>query len=103
MFSRSLGLTSVDPKDQAVITAWSAIHTEAEALIAKAKAEEAGQIQQSAEVTPLSPRDAAVIAAEPWRKLLNAGDQGQITTDIEDTVAEVVLIASQPNPQPALR
>nr|WP_115094147.1 hypothetical protein [Synechococcus sp. UW106] len=95
MFSRSLGLTSVDPKDQAVITAWSAIHTEAEALIAKAQAEEAGQLQQSAEVTPLSPRDAAGIAAEPWRKLLNAGDQGQITTDIEDMVAEVVLIASQ--------
>ena len=85
----------MDPKDQAVITAWSSVHAEAEALIAKAKAEEAGQIQQSEEVTPLSPRDAAVIAAEPWRKLLNAGDQGQITTDIEDTVAEVVLIASQ--------
>ena len=81
----------MDPKDQAVITAWSAVHAEAEELIAKAKVEEAGQIQQSAEVTPLSPRDAAVIAAEPWRKLLNAGDQGQITTDIEDMLAEVVL------------
>ena len=55
MFSRSLGLNSVDPKDQAVITAWSAVHTEAEALIAQAKGEETGQIQQSVHVSALSP------------------------------------------------
>ena len=50
---------------------------------------------QEQQITPLSPRDAAGIAAEPWRKLLNAGDQGQITSDMEQMLAEVVLIAAQ--------
>ena len=50
---------------------------------------------QEQQITPLSPRDAAGIAAEPWRKLLNAGDQGQIISDMEQMLAEVVLIAAQ--------
>ena len=92
---RSLGVTSTDCSSPAVIKAWTAVNTEVEALIAGARAEQAGQSLVKAETTSLSPRDAAAIAAEPWRQLLNAGDMGQITPEMEQMLAEVVLMALQ--------
>ena len=42
MFCRALGLRSVDPQNQAVLSAWSALHSEAEALISQAMAAQSG-------------------------------------------------------------
>ena len=85
---RSLGVKSTDCAEPAVIAAWSAVNTAVEALIAEAKAQQAGQSEATTEVTPLSPRDIAGIAAEPWRKLLKAGDEGQINAEIQALLAE---------------
>jgi len=92
---RTLGVTSIDCTSTAVIKAWTAVDAEVEALLTGAKAEEAGALERKPEVTALSPRNAAGIAAEPWRQLLNAGDEGQVTAEIEQMLAEVVAIALQ--------
>ena len=42
--------------------------------------------------TPLSPRDVAGIAAEPWRQLRNAAVTGQSTQDLEKKVVQTVAI-----------
>ena len=92
---RSLGVTSKNCSSPVVLKAWTAVNTEVEALIAGAKAEQAGKSLGKAETTSLSPRDAAAIAAEPWRRLLNAGDLGKVTPDVEQMLAEVMVIALQ--------
>ena len=66
---RSLGVTSTNFSSSAVLKAWTAVNTEFEALVAEAKAEQAGKSLVKAEKTSLSPRDAEAIAAEPWRRL----------------------------------
>ena len=85
---RSLGVKSTDCGDAAVDAAWNAVHTAVEALITGAKTEYARQSGAITEVTALSPRDIAAIGAEPWRKLLKAGDEGQITPEIQALLAE---------------
>ena len=85
--------------DKRLIKAWNEATTQVEADIAAARAEQQAKSLGAQQVSALSPKDAAGIAAEPWRKLLNAGDQGQITTDIEDMLAEVVLIALEAKAQ----
>ncbi len=92
---RTLGVTSTDCTTAGVIKAWTAVNAEVEALLTGAKAEKAGALGRKPEVTTLSPRDTAAIAAEPWRQLLNAGDNGEITPGMEQMLAEVVLMALQ--------
>ena len=82
-------------RSKAVIRAWTTVNGQIEAELSAARAQLEAELKEEQLKAPLTPRDAAGIAAEPWRKLRDAGDQGQITTDIEDMVAEVVLIASQ--------
>lgn len=71
-----------------MIAAWNAVNTQVEAQITQAKAQHARKSGAITEVTALSPRDIAAIGAEPWRKLLKAGDDGQITPQIEALLAE---------------
>ncbi len=92
---RTLGVTSTDCTSTGVIKAWTAVNAEVEALLVGAKAEKVGALERKPEVKPLSPRDVAAIGAEPWRQLLNAGDTGQITPDMEKMLADVVLMALQ--------
>lgn len=89
--------------DKRLIKAWNEATTQVEAEIAAARAEQQAKSLGAQQVSALSPKDAAGIAAEPWRKLLNAGDQGRITTDIQDMLAEVVLIALEAKVQAASR
>ena len=88
-----LPVDGTNVRNQAVIRAWTTVNGEIEAQLAAAKAQLEAEQPQEQTTTPLAPRDVAGIAAEPWRKLLNAGDQGQVTPEIEDMLAEVVLIA----------
>ena len=53
--------------------------------------------------TPLSRRDAAGIAADPLRKLLNAGESGQIAQEMEDLLAVVVLFPGSAGYQVAVK
>jgi len=67
------------------------VHTAIEAEFTAAEAAYQAGITQTPAVTPVSPRNAAGIGAEPWRQLLNAGDNGQITTDVEQMLVRLVL------------
>lgn len=91
----SLGVKASDCSDPAVISAWSAVNAEVEALLAEAEAKKLGVLQRKPEVTPLSLRDSAAIGAEPWRQLLSAGDTGSSTPTMENMLAEVVLMVLQ--------
>ena len=80
-------------RSKAVIRAWTTVNGDIEAQLAAATAQLEAEQPQEEQATPLSPRDAAGIAAEPWRTLLNAGDQGQISPEIEAMLVDVVSIA----------
>ena len=67
---RSLGLSSTNQADPAVIQAWNRVHREAEELIRQAKAAQAGELLTERPQVPLSPRNRAGIAAKPWRQML---------------------------------
>ncbi len=71
--------------------AWMQVHTPIEEAFNAAEVAYQAGITQTPEVTPVSPKNAAGIGAESWRQLLNAGDNGQITTDMEDMLARLVL------------
>ena len=90
-----LSVEGTNVRNHAVIRAWTTVNGEVEEELVAARTQLEAEQQQEQQATPLAPRDAAGIAAEPWRKLLNAGDQGQITSDMEQMLAEVVLIAAQ--------
>ena len=75
--------------------AWMEVHSAIDAEFKAAEAAYQASITPKAEVTPLSPRNEAGIAAEPLRQLLNAGDNGQITQEIEELLATVALQALQ--------
>ena len=75
--------------------AWLEVHSAVDAEFKAAEAKYQASITPQAEVTPISPRNAAGIAAEPLRQLLNAGDNGQITQEMEDLLASVTLQALQ--------
>ena len=64
-----------------------------EQRIAQEIASDAPETALEEQQSPLSPRDAAGIAADPLRKLLNAGESGQITQEMEDLLAVVALFA----------
>ena len=59
---RSLGVSSTNQSDPAVIQAWNRVHTEVEALLTQAKAQHTQQLESIPQEIPLSPRDAAEIA-----------------------------------------
>lgn len=82
-------------RNKAVIRAWTTVNQQIEAQLAAARAQLEAEQAPEPQATPLSPRDTAGIAAEPFRKLLNAGDRGQISGEMEQMLAEVVLIATQ--------
>ena len=88
-----LACDSSKPGSKAVQTAWATVHAEVEAQIEAAQAALAPLAKPLPQMTALSPRDVAGIAAEPWRTLLEAGDTGQITADMERMLAEVALTA----------
>lgn len=98
--TRVLPVDSTNVRDRAVIRAWTAVNGEIEAELAQAKEQYARDNAPTPEPTPLSPRDAAGIAAEPWRQLLQAGEQGRITADMEELLANVVLTAFAGLPEP---
>lgn len=93
LFTRSLGVSSTDPKDPAVISAWSQVNAEAEALLTAAKSKSTGDKPALRNVTPVSRRQAAGIGAEPWRFLQDAGDNGSHTPDIERMLVDVTIKA----------
>lgn len=90
---RVLGCDTTDHSSSTANRAWLLVHTAVNQLITEAEA--AYQAEQAAkpQPTPLKPRDAAAIGAEPWRQLLNAGDEGQITGDMEQQLALTVGLA----------
>jgi len=83
--TRILETDSIDPKDRRVIKAWSQINQEVEAELAEAK-----QLfdARPEPVERLSPRDAAGIAAEPFRQLLNALETGRSTDKQEELAVQ---------------
>ena len=78
---RSLGVTTTNQADPVAIQAWNRVHTEVEALFAQAMAEQERALVASPPPIPLAPRNAAGIAAEPWRQLLNSLDSGRISAE----------------------
>ena len=81
------------PNGKAACEAWSKANEEYEQRIAQEIASDAPETALEEQQSPLSPRDAAGIAADPLRKLLNAGESGQITQEMEDLLAVVALFA----------
>ena len=79
--------------DKRLIRAWNEATTKVEAELAGARAQLQAQSVELEPVTALSPKDVAGIGAQPWRELLNAGDSGRITADVERMLAEVVAVA----------
>lgn len=73
---RSLGLRTTIQADPVVIQAWNRNHQETEARLNQAKAAQAGELAEAHGPTPLTPRDRAGIAAEPWRQLLSLVENG---------------------------
>ena len=49
-----------------------------------------GNIRLTRETFPLSPRDRAGIAAEPWHQMRNALESGRISTDIQAQLLEKI-------------
>lgn len=88
-----LPVDSLNVRDRAVIRAWTAVNGEIEAALAQAKEQYALDTAPKPEPAPLAPRDAAGIAAEPWRQLLQAGDSGRVSAEMEQMLAEIVAIA----------
>ena len=70
---RSLGLSRTNQEDPAVIQAWNRMHRESEELIRQAKAAQAGELLAERPQVPLTPRNRAGIAAEPWRQMIEMG------------------------------
>lgn len=86
---RSLGVTSTDQSDPAVIQAWNRVHTEVEALLTQAKAQHTQQLAAIPQQIQLSPREIAGIGADPWRQLLNQLDSGRVTPEMEQMVQRI--------------
>ena len=92
-FTCVLDCDPAEPNGKAAYEAWSRANEEYEQRIAQEIAPDAPETALEEQQTPLSPRDAAGIAAEPLRNLLNAGESGQITQEMEDLLAVVALSA----------
>ena len=94
-FTVVLDVDPSKPRAKAAHEAWAAANAEFERRLAGDIASDAATSALLTTKTPLSPRDAAGIAAEPLRQLLNAGELGQISSEQEQLLASVVLIAAQ--------
>ena len=92
-FTCVLDCDPAEPNGKAAYEAWSRANEEYEQRIAQEIASDAPETALEEQQSPLSPRDAAGIAADPLRKLLNAGESGQITQEMEDLLAVVALSA----------
>lgn len=92
-FTAVLDCDPSKPSSRQAHEAWARVNTEFERLISAEAAVEVADKAKTAAAIPLSPRDAAGIAASPLVQLLNAGDRGQITQQQEDLLAQVVLYA----------
>ena len=88
-----LPVESTNVRDRAVIRAWTAANAQIEAELAQAREQHAADSTPKPEAAPLAPRVVAGIAAEPWRQLLEAGDSGRITADMEQLLGEIAAIA----------
>ena len=96
---RTLATDSTDVGSAGVLTAYSQVHSEVEALIAQAKAAlKGGQLASAPqpEQIPLSPRDIAGISAEPLRQMVDALQNGQISAaDPEQLKQSVAIVLAQ--------
>lgn len=94
-FTAVLDCDPSKPTSKAAQEAWSAANEAYEQQLAGDSQADSSKWPIERSETPLSPRDAAGIAAEPLRRLMDAGDSGQITRENEDLLATVALIAEQ--------
>lgn len=94
-FTVVLDVDPSKPRAKAAHEAWAAANAEFERRLAGEITTDTTTSTPVSNKTPLSPRDAAGIAAEPLRQLLNAGESGQISGEQEQLLASVVLIATQ--------
>lgn len=92
-FTCVLDCDPAEPNGKAAYEAWSRANKEYERRIAQEIAPDAAETALEGQQTPISPRDAAGIASEPLRMLLNAGESGQITQEMEDLLVAVALFA----------
>ena len=90
-----LDVDPTKPTAKAAHEAWGKANEEFERRLAGGIATDTATSTPVPARTPLSPRDAAGIAAEPLRQLLNAGDMGQISTQQEEMLASVAATALQ--------
>lgn len=84
-----LPVESTNVRDRAVIRAWTAANAQIEAELSQAREQHARSTAPKPEPTPLAPRAVAGIAAEPWRQLLEAGDDGRFTADMEQMLGTI--------------
>ena len=94
-FTAVLDCDPSKPTSKAAQEAWSTANEAYEQQLAGDSQADSSKWPIERSETPLSPRDAAGIAAEPLRRLMDAGDSGQITRENEDLLATVALIAEQ--------
>ena len=94
-FTVVLDCDPTKPRSRAVNQAWAAANEEFERIWAGDTASTAGTSPGDLTKTPLSPRDAAGIAAEPLRQLLASAESGHVTQDQLDLVVSTAAIALQ--------
>ena len=94
-FTAVLDVDPSKPTAKAAHEAWATANAEYERRLAGDIPTDTASSTPALTATPLSPRDAAGIAGEPLRQLLNAGELGQISSEQEQMLASVVLIAAQ--------
>lgn len=94
-FTAVLDVDPSKPTSRHAHAAWAKANEEYERRIAGDTTTDTPTSTPALRQTPLSPGDAAGIAAEPLRQLLNAGDSGQITREQEDLMASVLLMGMQ--------
>lgn len=85
---RSLGVTTTDSTDPALLRAWSSINEEIEQQFTAARAAKDASDSAIEKVQALSPRDLAAIAAEPFNQLREVMESGRISTDLQQQLAE---------------
>ena len=76
-------LTPANRTATAAHEAWATANAEYERRLAGDITTDTASSTPAPAITPLSPRDAAGIAAEPLRQLLNAGELGRISSEQE--------------------
>ena len=87
-----LPVEGTNVRNKAVIRAWTTVNGDIEAQLVAARAQLEAEQPAELQTTPLSPRDVAGIAAEPWRQLRNAAVSGQSTQELEEKVVQTLVI-----------